>query len=99
MNPTPAFLKPHPEGVVVQLKVIPRSSLNQIAGVIEDRLKIRIAAPPLDSAANHELIKFLAKTVAVSKSAILLKRGKSSRTKTVLIRGLTLEEASPRLGH
>lgn len=90
-------LKPHPEGVCLQVRAVPRSSRNQIGETLGDRLKIKIKAAPVDSAANDELTKFLAKKLSLPKSAVRLTQGQTSRNKTVLLRGLSVEEASDRL--
>ena len=54
-----------------------------------DELKIRIAAPPVDGAANAELIKFLAKEFDVARSAVDIVSGHASRTKRVRLSGLS----------
>ncbi len=97
MNETAGHLKAHPEGVCLQVKAVPRSSRNQIGETLGDRLKIRITAPPVDSAANEELLKFLAKQLSLSKSCVQLLRGQASRNKTLLIRGLSVEQVAGRL--
>ena len=97
MSDGPDFLQPHPDGVCLHVKVVPRSSHNQIGEAMGDRLKIKIAAPPVDSAANEELTRFLAKRLGLSKSDIRLIRGPASRNKTVLLRGWSVEEAAARL--
>ncbi len=51
----------------------------------DGRLKIRLNAPPVDGKANQHLIAFLGKTFKLPKSAIRLKRGESSRTKTLIL--------------
>lgn len=91
------YLKPHPEGVCLQIKAVPRSSRNQIGEALGDRLKIKIKAPPVDSAANDELIRFLAKKLALPKSDVQLTQGQANRNKTVLLRGLSSEDANHRL--
>lgn len=84
----PPFLRTHADGVSLQIKVVPRASRNEIGEVLGDRLKIKIAAPPVDSAANEELVAFLAKQLGVSRSAVQIAHGQTSRNKTVLIQGL-----------
>lgn len=75
-----------PEGILVDVKVIPRSSRNEVAGVTDGTLRIKLAAPPVDGEANRELIEFLAERFGVRKSDIEIVRGLSSRNKTVRIR-------------
>lgn len=97
MSESPDHLEPHPEGVCLQVKVVPRSSRNQIGEALGDRLKIRITAPPVDSAANDELIKFLAKQLDLPRSHVQLTHGQTSRNKTLFIQGLSVEQAARRL--
>jgi len=63
----------------------PRSSKNQVAGLYGDALKIKLTAPPVDGEANKMCIKFLAKLLSVSKSAVEIVSGQTSRNKTIKI--------------
>jgi len=67
--------------------VQPNARRSEIAGFHGDALKVRIAAPAADNKANAELIEFLSKTLEVSKSAIAIRRGDTSRRKVVEITG------------
>lgn len=71
--------------ISVSVYVQPRASKSEIAGMHGDALKIRLAAPPVDGAANEALIAFIAKRVGVSKSAVRIAAGDKSRRKTVEI--------------
>jgi len=71
--------------VIFCIRVVPRASKNEIVGELGGALKVRIAAPPVDGAANAELIKFLAKTFGVAKSQIEIFSGESSKTKQIKI--------------
>ena len=72
------------ESVVLRIKVQPAASKNEFCGLYDrDAIKIRIKAPAVEGAANKELIKFLAKSFKVPKSAILFKSGQSSKIKRV----------------
>jgi hypothetical protein len=88
------FLKAHLEGTLLSIKVIPRASKNEIGETLGDELKIKITAPPVDSAANRALIEFLAETLKCPKSAVILLRGETSRHKTLLLKGLTPEQVT-----
>jgi uncharacterized protein len=87
-----------PEGVVLSLKIQPRASKNEIGDVLGNELKVKVTAPPVDSAANEALIKFLAETLDCPRSAIRLLRGQTSRHKQVLISGGSAELVAGRLG-
>lgn len=92
-----AFLRETAGGVVLTLKVIPRSSVNAVAGVQADALKLKITAPPVDSAANAEVVRFLAQVLDVPRSAVQLLRGATSRHKQVQVVGLSGSQLLQRL--
>lgn len=75
-----------PEGIVFKVYVQPRSAKNQISGVHDDALKLKIAAPPVDGAANKAVIQYLAKCLKIPKSSLEIVSGLSSRTKRILYR-------------
>jgi len=69
----------------IDLKVIPGASKNEFAGVRDNRICIKIAAPPQDGKANDSLRSFLAKSLGCPKRDIVLVKGERSRQKTVAI--------------
>jgi uncharacterized protein (TIGR00251 family) len=73
----------------LKVHVQPGAKQNQIAGLKEGLLYIRITAPPVAGKANEALIKFLSKKLAVSKSHISIDSGLTGRLKTVTISGLS----------
>jgi uncharacterized protein (TIGR00251 family) len=73
------------EDLVLQLQVQPRASRDGFAGIHGDRLKVRIAAPPVDGKANAGLIAFLAKQFGVPKQQVHLLRGDTGKSKTVRV--------------
>ncbi len=72
-------------GLKFNIYVQPRSSRNQVVGLHGDALKVKIKAPPVEGAANKMCIAVLAKTLNVSKSAIEIVSGQTSRTKRVQV--------------
>jgi len=66
----------------------PRSSRNQIIGLHNDALKIKLTAPPVDGAANALCTKFLGKTLGVSPSQVSIVSGATSRNKIIHIEGM-----------
>ncbi len=76
------------------VKVVPRASKSEIAGALDGTLKVRIAAPPVDGAANAELIKLLSKAFEVSKSNVEIISGETSKTKQVKITNAAHEKIS-----
>lgn len=73
--------------------MVPRAGVSQVAGRHGDSIRIRVAAPPVDGAANEELIRFLARRLGVTRSHIAIARGHASRRKTVTIEGITTDAA------
>ena len=67
--------------------VQPRASRSEIVGLHGDALKVRLAAPPVDGAANEALVALLAEALAVGRRAVRIVSGASSRAKTVEIEG------------
>lgn len=72
--------------------MIPRAGRSGIAGVRDGAILVRLAAPPVDGAANAELIDLLARTLRVPKRDIAIVSGERSRSKRVRIAGLTREQ-------
>ena len=85
-------------GVRLQLRVQPRASREEVAGVAGDAIRVRLTAPPVEGAANEALVRFLAARLAVSRAAVALVSGHTGRTKVVEVAGLSAEEASRLLG-
>lgn len=77
--------------LVFTVCVVPRASKSEIVGEHYRALKVRIASPPVDGAANAELIKLLAKTFGVSKSAVEIIGGHTSKNKQIKIANITAE--------
>lgn len=83
-----------PQGVVLRIKVQPKAAKNQISGLHGEppRLKIRIAAPPVDGKANRALLEFLSDTLGVSSSKLEFIRGANSTHKDILCIGVSLDK-------
>ena len=78
------------EGVIVNVRAQPRSSRAGIDGLFgADALKVRIRSAPVDGKANKELIEVLADAFGLPKSAVVFKGGETSKTKRLLLRGVT----------
>jgi uncharacterized protein (TIGR00251 family) len=80
--------------IVLNVRVAPRASKSEIVGEHDGALKVRIASPPVDGAANEELIKFLAKSFGAAKNAVEIVSGHSSRLKRVAITGASPEKTA-----
>ena len=77
------------EQLTFKVQVVPRASRSEVAGEHNGALRIRIAAAPVDGAANKEVIQLLAKSFRVSRSAVRILSGHNGRTKQVSIEGAT----------
>ena len=77
--------------VTFPVRVIPRSSRTEIVGEHDGILKVKLASPPVEGAANAELIKLIAKKLGVSKSAVTIISGETSKTKRLRIDGVAAE--------
>ncbi|MFN8652468.1 MAG: DUF167 domain-containing protein [Gemmatimonadales bacterium] len=86
------------DGARLTLHIQPRGSKNAVEGVHGDALKVRLTAPPVEGAANEALIRFLAGELGVSRSALTLVSGATSRRKTVAVTGLGPDQVRARLG-
>ncbi len=75
-------------GVVIDVRVIPRASKPGIAGTRNGALLVRLAAPPVEGAANEELIDVIAKAIGVPRRAVSIVSGDRSRSKRVAIDGV-----------
>jgi hypothetical protein len=85
-------IRNHPGGCTFEIRVIPRASQTKIVGVIEGALKVRIAAPPVDGAANDAVVAFFAKLFKTAKSNVSIVAGERSKKKRVAVKGLTEKE-------
>ena len=77
------------EDMILTLHIQPGAKKTEFAGLHGDALKIRLSAPPVDGKANEALVKFVADTLHLPKSAVSLKSGQTSRRKVLEISGAT----------
>jgi uncharacterized protein (TIGR00251 family) len=81
------------------VRVQPRASKDEVAGVIGGALKIRLQAPALENRANEALVDFLAHLLKTPKAAVRILSGDRSRTKRIEIRGVTKQQVLGILTH
>ena len=70
------------------MRIVPRASTSEIAGEYAGALRIRIAEPPVEGAANRELIRLLAKKLKVPQNAVEIVSGASSKKKIIRLKGV-----------
>ena len=87
-----------PEGVAIAVRVIPRAGRSGLAGTRGDALLVRLQSPPVEGAANEELIEVLARALQVPKRAVTIVSGDRSRQKRVRVTGIDAATAAARLG-
>ena len=78
-----------PEGVILNVKAQPRSSKAGIDGLLGDAVKVRIRCAPVDGKANKELVETVADAFDLPKSMVVFKSGETSKTKRILLKGVT----------
>jgi len=76
-------------GIRFSATIQPRSSKNEVTGIYNEALKIRLTSPPVEGAANKACIHFISKWLGVSPSKINIVQGLSSKNKTIEVAGLT----------
>lgn len=78
--------------LVLYIKAVPNSSKNEICGLYDGAIKVKIKAPAVENKANEELVKFFAKTLKLPKSAVTLKSGGTSKLKSLYIENCTIDK-------
>src|ERR1051326_1470219 len=87
----PNFLRVETDGVVLSLKIQPRASANEIGEPLANELRVKVTAPPVDSAANEALVRLLAEALDCPRNRIELLRGQTSRHKILKVYGISAE--------
>ena len=80
------------EAITFTVRVQPRATKSAVVGEVEGALKLKLAAPPIDGAANEELIRFLAKLFAVPRRSVSILSGATAKIKIIRIAGLTSQQ-------
>ncbi len=82
----------------IEIYVQPRASRTEIAGLHDGLIKIRVAAPAVENAANLALIEFVAKRLGIAKRCVRVASGAASRRKVLEVDGLSAGEIADKLG-
>ncbi len=94
---SPNWLKESEDGIIIAIHAKPGAKTDAVAGLFGERLKIALAAPPVDGKANAKLAAFLAAKLGVTKSAVKLISGETGRDKRVAISGISAAQAQAAL--
>jgi len=93
----PSFLRIQPDGLLLAVKLQPRSSSNGIGEALGNELRIKVTAPPVDAAANDALVRLLAECLDCSRNCVELVRGHTSRHKVIKLHGVPAEQVIAKL--
>ncbi len=85
------------EGTAFTVRVIPRASRSELAGIKEGVLRVRLAAPPVGGAANAALVKLLAAILEVRERDVVILAGHNGRQKLLSVAGLSTGQVESRL--
>jgi uncharacterized protein (TIGR00251 family) len=88
-----------PGGVVIAVRVIPRSGRSGVAGTRGGALLVRLNAPPVEGAANDELVEVMADVLGVPRRAVTIVAGERSRNKRVRVANVDADHVASRLPH
>jgi uncharacterized protein (TIGR00251 family) len=94
----PLVIAPSRDGVVIEVRVIPRANRSGPAGVRDGALLLRLQAPPVEGAANAEVVDILADILGVRRGAVTILSGHHNRRKRIAVAGITMEHAARKLG-
>ncbi len=97
MDSRRAIVQDSKTGAVLTVHVQPNAARTECVGIHGDALKIRVAARPLDGAANDALIRFIAARCAVPRASVVIQAGAEGRRKRVCVTGVTAETVWTRL--
>ena len=81
----------------ILLRAYPNASGNEVVGFVDRVWRVKIAAPPIRGKANRELITFLSHLLGVGKDSVNIIKGHTTRSKVIVIDGLSQEEVMKRL--
>lgn len=81
----------------IQVRAKPRSHESRVASVADGVVVVSVSAPPVDGAANAELVATLARALGLAKSRVVIVRGHAARTKLVEVQGLSARDVYARL--
>jgi len=93
----PAYVRPRPDGSELLVRVVPRAGRSALAGEREGALLVRLAAAPVEGAANQALVRLLSGALQVPRTSITIAAGERSRDKRLAIAGLAPDELARRV--
>ena len=97
MNDPPLRIQPTACAIEVALHVQPRARRNEITGIHNGALKLKVVAPPVEDAANRAVVQFFASLLKIPKSRLTIISGQKSRDKVLRIEGISQTDLLSRL--
>lgn len=97
MSPEEFEIEQRGESLRFSIRVQPRASRNQVSGLFQGALRVRLTAPPVDDRANRQLIDFMSSLLEIPRRNIQISAGYTSRLKTLELTGLSLREFQARI--
>jgi len=98
MAGSPIPIRETADGAIFRIRVVPRASRSEAAGIQGDALKLRITQPPVEGKANDECIRLLAKILGVKRTQVTIIAGHAARTKTVAVEGMKADRVASLIG-
>ena len=95
---SPVTVQTHGAAVRFRVRLQPRASRTEVAGVLEGALRVRVHAPPVDGAANDALVAFLADLLDVPRRGVRIVTGVTSRMKTIEVDGVSAADIDRLIG-
>ncbi len=92
-------IKEDSDGVSIKIRVQPRAAKNQVAGVMDGALKVRLTAPPVDGAANKACCAFIAELLGVARGQVAVCNGHTGRNKMVRVEGVSAWQVLDKLNY
>jgi uncharacterized protein (TIGR00251 family) len=83
-----------PGGVRLAVQIQPNAKKTEVVGVLDDALKIKLAAQPIEGKANEALVKWLADALGVPRSAVTLTHGQTNKKKLLQVAGVSVEDVA-----
>lgn len=94
---SPSPIAAHARGSVLAVTVVPRAAKTGIERSTDGTLRIRLAAPPVDGAANAALLRFLSAILDIPRSRVAIVSGATSRRKRVVVEGVGVDDLTSRV--
>jgi uncharacterized protein (TIGR00251 family) len=92
---SPGWCSPLPAGIRLAVQITPNAKKTAVVGVLDNALKLKLQAQPIEGKANEALVKYLAAALSVPRSAVTITHGLTNKRKLIEVKsaGLTVDDA------